>query len=86
MLLACQAAWREDEGLADEDRSIWALSFGADAAVKAAAQAVQIFGGYGYTKEFPVERYLRDAKTVQLVGGSEAAEDKGDIQQRKEGA
>lgn len=69
MLLACQAAWREDEGLQDEERSIWALSYGADAAVKAAAQAVQIFGGYGYTKEFPVERYLRDAKTVQLVGG-----------------
>ncbi|MFC5649307.1 acyl-CoA dehydrogenase family protein [Paenibacillus solisilvae] len=68
-LLAYQAAWREDEGLADEDRAVRALHYAADAAVKSAIQAIQIFGGYGYTKDYPVERYLRDAKAVQLAGG-----------------
>ena len=33
-------------------------------------EAVQIFGGYGYTKDFPVERYMRDAKITQIYGGT----------------
>jgi alkylation response protein AidB-like acyl-CoA dehydrogenase len=38
--------------------------------MKAATDAVQIFGGYGYTKEFPVERFMRDAKITQIYEGT----------------
>jgi len=41
-----------------------------DAAMKVATDAVQIFGGYGYTREFPVERYMRDAKIMQIYEGT----------------
>lgn len=43
---------------------------GADVAMRATTEAVQIFGGYGYTKEYPVERYMRDAKLMQIGGGT----------------
>ncbi len=43
---------------------------GADVAMFATEEAVQIFGGYGYTKEYPVERYMRDAKLMQIGGGT----------------
>ena len=42
----------------------------ADAAMKVATDAVQIFGGYGYTREFPVERFMRDAKITQIYEGT----------------
>jgi alkylation response protein AidB-like acyl-CoA dehydrogenase len=38
--------------------------------MKVATDAVQIFGGYGYTREFPVERYMRDAKIMQIYEGT----------------
>jgi len=38
--------------------------------MKAATDAVQIFGGYGYTREFPVERFMRDAKITQIYEGT----------------
>ena len=41
-----------------------------DTAMKAATDAVQIFGGYGYTREFPVERFMRDAKITQIYEGT----------------
>jgi alkylation response protein AidB-like acyl-CoA dehydrogenase len=41
-----------------------------DAAMKVAIDAVQIFGGYGYTREFPVERFMRDAKIMQIYEGT----------------
>jgi alkylation response protein AidB-like acyl-CoA dehydrogenase len=41
-----------------------------DAAMKVATDAVQIFGGYGYTREFPVERFMRDAKIMQIYEGT----------------
>ena len=41
-----------------------------DAAMKVATDAVQIFGGYGYTREFPVERFMRDAKITQIYEGT----------------
>ncbi|MGE7920043.1 acyl-CoA dehydrogenase family protein [Viridibacillus sp. NPDC093762] len=44
--------------------------FGADVAMEVTTEAVQIFGGYGYMKEFPVERYMRDAKLMQIGGGT----------------
>src|SRR5437899_3286892 len=47
-----------------------AKCFAADAAMKVTTDAVQIFGGYGYTREFPVERYMRDAKIMQIYEGT----------------
>src|SRR3989454_10238992 len=46
-----------------------AKCFAADTAMKVTIDAVQIFGGYGYTREFPVERYMRDAKIMQIYEG-----------------
>ncbi|REE55325.1 alkylation response protein AidB-like acyl-CoA dehydrogenase [Paenibacillus taihuensis] len=73
-LLVYQAAHREDkDGTADEGKSGMALAFAADAAVTSTIRAVQVFGGYGYIKEFAVERYMRDAKAVQICKGLEIA-------------
>ena len=47
-----------------------AKCFAADAAMKVATDAVQVFGGYGYTREFPVERFMRDAKITQIYEGT----------------
>jgi alkylation response protein AidB-like acyl-CoA dehydrogenase len=47
-----------------------AKCFAADAAMHVATDAVQIFGGVGYTREFPVERYMRDAKIMQIYEGT----------------
>ena len=45
-------------------------SFASTAARKHAAEAIQIFGGYGYTKEYPVEKLMRDAKLLQIYEGT----------------
>ncbi|QHT59506.1 acyl-CoA dehydrogenase [Paenibacillus lycopersici] len=66
-LLVQQAAWRADAGAADEGAAAaLALRYASEAAVAGAIQAVQVYGGYGYMKEYPVERYMRDAKTVHM--------------------
>lgn len=44
--------------------------YGADMAMKVATDAVQVFGGYGYTKEYPVEKLMRDAKLLQIYEGT----------------
>ncbi len=45
--------------------------FAGDAAMKITTEAVQIFGGYGYTKDYPVERFMRDAKITQIYEGTQ---------------
>jgi alkylation response protein AidB-like acyl-CoA dehydrogenase len=50
--------------------SSMAKCFAADAAMKVATDAVQVFGGYGYTREYPVERFMRDAKITQIYEGT----------------
>jgi acyl-CoA dehydrogenase len=47
-----------------------AKRFSADTAMQVATDAVQIFGGYGYTKEYPVEKLMRDAKLLQIYEGT----------------
>jgi len=69
-LLCHKAAWAVDRGDVDSVVSAYAKAFGADAAMRVATDAVQIFGGYGYTKEYPVEKLMRDAKLLQIYEGT----------------
>ena len=69
-LLALQAATLKDAGKACTKQSAMAKLFAAETAMKAATEAVQIHGGYGYTKEFKVERYFRDAKITEIYEGT----------------
>ncbi len=69
-LLCHKAAWMVDQGKVDSIVSSYAKLYGADAAMKASTDAVQIFGGYGYTKEYPVEKLMRDAKLLQIYEGT----------------
>jgi len=69
-LLMLKAAWSIGEGRIDAIESSYAKAFGADSAMAVATDAVQIFGGYGYTKEYPVEKLMRDAKLLQIYEGT----------------
>jgi len=69
-LLYLKAAWAVDRGDVDSVVSAYAKAFGADAAMRVTTDAVQIFGGYGYTKEYPVEKLMRDAKLLQIYEGT----------------
>ncbi|MEW4149932.1 acyl-CoA dehydrogenase AcdA [Bacillus thuringiensis] len=70
-LLTYQAAWLESEGLPYGKESAMSKVFAGDTAMKVTTEAVQVFGGYGYTKEYPVERYMRDAKITQIYEGTQ---------------
>ena len=65
-----KAAWLKDQGLPFTSESAIAKLFASETAVKCALEAIQIFGGYGYTREYPVERYLRDAKLMEIGEGT----------------
>ncbi len=69
-LLCHKAAWAIDQGSMDSIVSSYAKAYGADAAMRVATDAVQIFGGYGYTKDYPVEKLMRDAKLLQIYEGT----------------
>jgi acyl-CoA dehydrogenase len=69
-LLCHKAAWSVDSGKLDTIVSSLAKAHGADSAMRVATDAVQIFGGYGYTKEYPVEKLMRDAKLLQIYEGT----------------
>jgi acyl-CoA dehydrogenase len=69
-LLCHKAAWLVDQGTLDSVVSSYAKAFGADAAMQVTTDAVQVFGGYGYTKEYPVEKLMRDAKLLQIYEGT----------------
>lgn len=69
-LLTLNAAAEIDRGNLRGTHSACAKAFGADAAMKATTDAVQIFGGYGYTNEFVVEKLMRDAKLLQIYEGT----------------
>ncbi len=69
-LLCHKAAWSIDQGKLDSIVSSYAKAYGADAAMRVATDAVQIFGGYGYTKDYPVEKLMRDAKLLQIYEGT----------------
>lgn len=69
-LLVYKAAWNLDKGIRDPLTSACAKAFGADAAMQSAIDAVQVFGGNGYVKEYPVEKLMRDAKILQIYEGT----------------
>jgi acyl-CoA dehydrogenase len=69
-LLVHKAAWSLDKGIRDPLTSACAKAYGADSAMQSATDAVQIFGGNGYVKEYPVEKLMRDAKILQIYEGT----------------
>jgi alkylation response protein AidB-like acyl-CoA dehydrogenase len=69
-LLVYRAAWRRQEGLPHTEEGAKAKLFASEMARRQTAEAIQILGGYGYTKEFPVERYYRDAKITEIYEGT----------------
>ncbi len=69
-LMLLRAAWLEDNGLDFEKEAAMAKYYASDAAMRAAIEGVQIFGGNGYMKEYPAERHMRDAKVCQIYEGT----------------
>ncbi|WP_163998126.1 acyl-CoA dehydrogenase family protein [Pyxidicoccus caerfyrddinensis] len=69
-LLTYESAWLLDEGKRNTLQSSYAKSFAADMAMKVATDAVQVYGGYGYIKDYPVEKLMRDAKLIQVYEGT----------------
>lgn len=69
-LLLLRAAWLQDQGKPFEKESAMAKMYASDIAMRAAVEGVQILGGYGYCKEFPMERHMRDAKICQIYEGT----------------
>ena len=69
-LLAYKAAWDVDQGTPNTMSAAMAKAYCAEAAMKNATDAVQVFGGNGYSKEYPVEKLMRDAKIYQIYEGT----------------
>jgi acyl-CoA dehydrogenase len=69
-LLTWQSAWMLDQGAPASKLSSIAKCFATDTAMRASTDAVQVFGGNGYTKEYPVEKLMRDAKLMQIYEGT----------------
>ncbi len=69
-LLVYRAAWLKGQGEPHTEAGAKAKLFASEMARRQTAEAIQILGGYGYTKEFPVERYYRDAKVTEIYEGT----------------
>jgi butyryl-CoA dehydrogenase len=69
-LLVHQAAWRKDQGMPYTKAAAMAKVFAAEAAMWVTTKGIQVHGGVGYTKDFPVERYFRDAKITEIYEGT----------------
>jgi alkylation response protein AidB-like acyl-CoA dehydrogenase len=69
-LLTYRAAWLKDHGKPHTEAGAKAKLFASEMARRQTAEAIQVLGGYGYTKEFPVERYYRDAKVTEIYEGT----------------
>lgn len=68
--LTLLAAWRKDQGLPYHKEAAMAKLYASKAAVQNALEAIQVHGGYGYVREYQVERYLRDAKITEIYEGT----------------
>ena len=69
-LLVYRAAWLKEQGRPHGEEGAKAKLFASETALRQTGEAIQILGGYGYTKEFPVERYYRDAKITEIYEGT----------------
>lgn len=69
-LLVYDAAWRKQTGLSYTKEAAMAKLFASETAMFVATKTVQIFGGYGFTKDYPVERFMRDAKITEIYEGT----------------
>jgi alkylation response protein AidB-like acyl-CoA dehydrogenase len=69
-LLVHRAAWLKDHGQPHTEAGAKAKLFASEMARRQTSEAIQVLGGYGYTKEFPVERYYRDAKITEIYEGT----------------
>lgn len=69
-LLAWRAAYLADQGVPCTQEASMAKAYAADVAMKVATDAVQILGGYGYMRDYPVEKWMRDAKIMQIYEGT----------------
>jgi alkylation response protein AidB-like acyl-CoA dehydrogenase len=69
-LLTLRAAWLKEQGRPVTEAGAKAKLFASEMARRQTAEAIQVLGGYGYTKEFPVERYYRDAKVTEIYEGT----------------
>ena len=69
-LLTLRAAWLEDHEKPFEKEAAMAKLYASDVTMRAAVEGVQILGGYGYCKEYPMERHMRDAKICQIYEGT----------------
>lgn len=69
-LMTWQSAWIVEQGTPNARISAAAKAFASDAAMRAAVEAVQVFGGYGYMREYPVEKLMRDVKIFQIYEGT----------------
>ena len=69
-LLVYKSAWLLDQGQKNTLLASSAKAFSADIFMKVATDAVQIYGGYGYSREYPVEKLMRDAKLIQIYEGT----------------
>ncbi len=69
-LLTYKGAWLLDEGKRNTKESSFAKAFASDLAMRITTDAVQIFGGYGYMRDYPVEKLMRDAKLLQIYEGT----------------
>lgn len=68
--MSWHAAWLTDHGQRNTREAACAKAFAADACMQITCEAVQIFGGYGYMKDYPVEKLVRDAKGIQIYEGT----------------
>ncbi len=69
-LLVYQAAWLKDQGMPNQHQTSMAKLFASEAAVRATGDTMKIFGSYGFSTEFPAERFLRDAQSLRVVEGT----------------
>ena len=69
-MLVYRAAWLREQGRPHTEAGAMAKLFASSVARRQTAEAIQVLGGYGYTKEFPVERYYRDAKITEIYEGT----------------
>jgi alkylation response protein AidB-like acyl-CoA dehydrogenase len=69
-LLLLRAAWLQDNDKSFEKESAMAKMYASDITMRAAVEGIQVLGGYGYCKDFPMERHMRDAKICQIYEGT----------------